>query len=110
MEQWQQYEFNYLLPKWTKELLAEHQLTSQTFFEQSLHKQPKRENTFTQSNIALEDLGKDVFQLICSRLSAKDLVSMCQVNRLWNVRFFTFLFSSLADNRLRFIYLGAFYG
>ena len=86
-QDWNKYQFEYLLPKWTKELLDEEKLTSENFFElRSSKHRFTRDKSSNYGEITLADLGRDVLKFICSHLTFHDLVSLCKVSKLWNVR------------------------
>jgi hypothetical protein len=86
MDFWHQYEFEFLLPDWTKDLLSELKLNSTNYFE-TRSKQLKREPSMRKEvgSVLLEDLGRDVISIICSQIHYSDLVSLSRVNKVWNV-------------------------
>lgn len=113
METWQQYEFEYLLPQWTKELLDGVNINSKNFFfnksdtRESKKAKLTREQSIKLGNIAisLEDLGKDVLALICSHLTYHDLGSLCKVNKLWKVTYFI-ITTNPTDHSIRAFFVG----
>lgn len=89
---WQQYEFEYLLPQWTKELLDKVHINSKNFYQAESRKSKQFKLTREQSiklgntSFSLIDLGKDVLVIVFSYLTYQDLISLCNVNKLWNVQ------------------------
>ena len=89
-QSWEEQEFVFLLPEWTKELLDDIGINSQNFFgSRKRFKQDIRlsVSTIKIGSLSLEDLGKDVIFTISEFLSLADLQSLSQVSKLWNVLF-----------------------